>query len=163
MSTDDREQGIDFGELNGMIRAIDDAVGTITTALEAAGLATETLPIFTTEHGIAFPRAKGSCYDPGIEAALLLHYPDVIDGGPRCEELVSNIDVLPTLLDLLDETIPERIEGQSFLPLLTDKEYYPRNQLFAEIIWHDRYNPVRAIRTDQYKYIRSFGIYHRSI
>lgn len=152
------EPGIreDIAAMHGMIQAIDDAVGTITTALEAAGLAEETLLIFTTEHGIAFPRAKGSCYDPGIEAALLLHYPGVIDGGQRCDELVSNIDVLPTLLDLLDEPIPERIEGQSFLPLLTDKKYYPRDQLFAEITWHDRYNPVRAIRTKQYKYIRSF-------
>lgn len=152
------EPGIreDIAAMHGMIQAIDDAVGTITTALEAAALAEETLLIFTTEHGIAFPRAKGSCYDPGIEAALLLHYPGVIDGGQRCDELVSNIDVLPTLLDLLDEPIPERIEGQSFLPLLTDKKYYPRDQLFAEITWHDRYNPVRAIRTKQYKYIRSF-------
>lgn len=152
------EPGIreDIAAMHGMIRAIDDAVDTITTALEGAELAEETLLIFTTDHGIAFPRAKGSCYDPGIEAALLLHYPGMIDGGQRCEELVSNIDVLPTLLDLLDETIPERIEGQSFLPLLTDKEYYPRDQLFAEITWHDRYNPVRAIRTSQYKYIRSF-------
>lgn len=152
------EPGIreDIAAMHGMIRAIDDAVGTITTALEGTQFAENTLTIFTTEHGIAFPRAKGSCYDPGIEAALLMRYPGVIDGGLRCEELMSNVDVLPTLLDLLDRTIPERIEGQSFLPLLTDEEYYPRNQLFAEITWHDRYNPVRTIRTDQYKYVRNF-------
>lgn len=146
----------DLAAMYGMIRAIDDAVGTITTALEAAGLTDQTLLIFTTEHGIAFPRAKGSCYDPGIEAALLMRYPGVIDGGQRCDTLVSNVDVLPTLLDLLYVPIPERIEGQSFLPLLTEEMYYPRNHLFAEITWHDRYNPVRAIRTDQYKYIRSY-------
>lgn len=152
------EPGIreDIAAMHGMIRAIDDAVGTITTALEAAQLTEETLIIFTTDHGIAFPRAKGSCYDPGIEAALLMRYPGVIDGGLRCEELVSNIDVLPTLLDLLDRTVPERIEGQSFFPLLTEKKYYPRDQLFAEITWHDHYNPVRAIRTKQYKYVRNF-------
>ncbi|WP_248910025.1 sulfatase family protein [Halocatena marina] len=146
----------DIAAMHGMIQALDAAVGTITTALDAAGHAKETLLIFTTEHGIAFPRAKGSCYDPGIEAALLLRWPDMIKGGQRCDELVSNVDVLPTLLDLLGKSVPDRIDGQSFLPLLTDEKYYPRDQLFAEITWHDRYNPVRAIRTNQYKYIRSF-------
>lgn len=152
------EPGIreDLAEMRGMVHAVDEAVGTVTDALEAAGLAEETLVIFTTEHGIAFPRAKGSCYDPGIEAALVLRYPGMIDGGTRYDELVSNVDVVPTILDLLDEPVPERIEGRSFLPLLTDKEYFPRDQVFAEMTWHDRYNPVRAIRTDEYKYIRSF-------
>lgn len=146
----------DIAEMHGMIRAIDDAVGTITTAVEAAQLTDQTLLIFTTEHGIAFPRAKGMCYDPGIEAALLMRYPDMIDGGQRCDELVSNVDLLPTLLDLLGKTIPEEIEGQSFLPLLTEEMYYPRDILFSEMTWHDVYNPIRAIRTGQYKYIRNF-------
>lgn len=152
------EPGIreDLAEMRGMVHAVDEAVGTVTDALETAGLAEETLVIFTTEHGIPFPRAKGSCYDPGIEAALVLRYPGMIDGGTRYDELVSNVDVVPTILDLLDGTVPEGIEGRSFLPLLTDEEYLPRDQVFAEITWHDRYNPVRAIRTDKYKYIRSF-------
>ncbi|UPM44448.1 sulfatase family protein [Halocatena salina] len=152
------EPGIreDIAAMHGMIQAIDDAVGTITIALEAAGCADETLVIFTTEHGIAFPRAKGSCYDPGIEAALVIRYPGIIDGGQRCDDLVSNVDILPTLLDLLGKAIPEEIEGQSFLPLLTEEMYYPRDNLFAEMTWHDTYNPMRAIRTDQYKYIRNF-------
>ncbi|RRJ31832.1 sulfatase family protein [Halocatena pleomorpha] len=152
------KQGIreDIAAMHGMIRAIDDAVGTITIALEAAQLADETLVIFTTEHGIAFPRAKGTCYDTGIEAALVMRYPDVIDSGQRCDELVSNVDVLPTLLNLLGEDVPETIEGQSFLPLLTEEVYYPRDNLFAEMTWHDTYNPMRAIRTNQYKYIRNF-------
>lgn len=152
------EPGIrkDIAAMHGMIRAIDDAVGTIITGLKQTRFAENTLVIFTTEHGIAFPRAKGSCYDPGIEAALLMWYPGLIEGGQRYKELVSNTDIVPTLLDLLDESIPEQIQGQSVLPLLTEEKYYPRDYLFAEITWHDRYNPVRAIRTDQYKYIRNF-------
>lgn len=146
----------DLADMHGAVRAVDDAVGTVTDALERAGLDEETLVIFTTEHGIAFPRAKGSCYDPGIEAALLLRYPGVIDDGNRCDELVSNVDVVPTILDLLDESVPEGIAGRSFLPLLTDEEYFSRDQLFAEMTWHDRYNPMRTIRTEEYKYIRNF-------
>ncbi|APW98503.1 sulfatase [Halobiforma lacisalsi AJ5] len=175
----------DLAEMHGMVRAVDDAVGSILDALAETGLEEETLVVFTTEHGIAFPRAKGSCYDPGIEAALLLRYPGVADDGTRYDELVSNVDVLPTLLELVawdggdggndgggdgngngdekrDGTVvddlerPDGLNGRSFLSLLTGDEYEPRERVFAGMTWHDMYNPVRAIRTEQYKYIRSF-------
>ncbi|SNZ15244.1 Arylsulfatase A [Natronoarchaeum philippinense] len=146
----------DLAEMRGMVDAIDDAVGTILDAIDDAGLADETVVVFTTEHGIAFPRAKGNCYDAGLEAALVMRVPGVADDGRRYDELLSNVDVLPTLLDLLDIDVPERVEGRSFLGLLTGGEYEPRERVFAEMTWHDMYNPVRAIRTERYKYVRSF-------
>lgn len=149
----------DIAAMNGMIRAVDDAVGRIDTALNEARLTDDTLVVFTTEHGIAFPRAKGSCFDPGIEAALIARYPGVFDGGDRYSELLSNVDVLPTILDLVAGEPPTDVAGRSFLPLVTDEEYEVRDQVFAEITWHDRYDPVRTIRTPEYKFIRSF--WHR--
>jgi N-sulfoglucosamine sulfohydrolase len=146
----------DLAEMHGMIEAIDDGVGTILSALETADLADETLVIFTTEHGLAFPRAKGSCYDAGLEAVLLVRYPELVEDGSRYDDLLSNVDVLPTVLDLVDVEIPGDLAGRSFLPLLTGEEYEPHERLFAEMTWHDEYNPVRAVRTERYKYIRSF-------
>lgn len=146
----------DLAAMNGMIRAVDDAVGHIDDALADAGLADETLVLFTTEHGIAFPRAKGSCYDPGIEAALLARYPGVFDGGVRYDGLVSNVDVLPTVLDLVADEIPADIAGRSLRPLGVDDTLDGRDHVFAEITWHDRYEPVRAVRTPRFKYIRTF-------
>ncbi len=146
----------DLAEMEGMLTALDDAVGQIVAAIEEEGIAENSLVIFTTEHGIAFPRAKGSCYDPGIEAVLLMLLPGRIDGGERYEELVSNVDILPTVLDLVSGAEPDEIDGRSFLPLVTDQEYLPREHVFAGMTWHDRYNPIRAIRAPEYKYIRSF-------
>lgn len=146
----------DLAEMQGMLAAIDDAMAVILSALEEAGLSENTLVIFTTEHGIAFPRAKGSCYDPGIEGALLMRFPGFIDDGKRYDELVSNVDLLPTILDLVEGIQPSLEDAKSFLPLLGDYQYRPRECLFAEMSWHDRYNPVRAVRTNQYKYIRNF-------
>ena len=146
----------DLAEMHGMVYAVDDAVGTIVDALADAGIEDETLLVFTTEHGIAFPRAKGSCYDAGIEAALVLRYPGVADDGERYSELIANVDLLPTILDLVDVDVPNRVSGRSFCPLLTDDDYEERERLFAEMTWHDMYNPVRSIRTDQYKYVRNF-------
>lgn len=146
----------DVADMRGMINALDNGMGAILDALEAAGIEDETVVLFTTEHGIPFPRAKGTCYDAGIEGALLMQYPPLIDGGSVYDELLSNVDVLPTLIDLVTGDPPEGIDGNSFLPLLKDEPYYPRERLFAEITWHDSYNPIRAVRTDRYKYIRNF-------
>lgn len=148
----------DLAVMRGMVYAIDDAVGTILTAIENAEIADETVVIFTTEHGIAFPRAKGSCYDPGIEAALLFRYPDHITAGIRYDELISNVDVVPTILDLVNADVDVDFDGKSFVNLLIDNgaEYENRDAIFAEMTWHDMYNPVRAVRTDRFKYIRNF-------
>lgn len=147
----------DLADMRGMVYAIDDAVGRIRDSLRRAGLAEETFVLFTTEHGLAFPRAKGSCYDAGIEAALICGGPNVAEGGRRYDELVCNVDVLPTILDRIGLDVPDHVTGRSFLPLLTgDGDYEERERIFAEMTWHDVYNPVRSIRTDRYKYIRSF-------
>lgn len=146
----------DLAELAGMVEAIDDAVGRVVDAVDDNGLREDTLVVFTTEHGIAFPRAKGCCYDGGIEASLLLRYPDVVAAGTRHDELVSNVDVLPTILDLVEGAASVDVRGRSFLALAAGQEYLPREQVFAEMTWHDRYNPMRAVRTDRYKYIRNY-------
>ncbi|NGM70594.1 sulfatase [Natronolimnobius sp. AArcel1] len=148
----------DLGEMRGMVYALDEGVGTILEAVADNGLDEDTLVLVTTEHGIAFPRAKGTCYDAGIEAALVMRYPDVIDPGERYDELVSNVDVLPTILEFAGVEVPDAVDGRSVAGLITDRteSYTKRDRIFAEMTWHDMYNPVRAIRTDRYKYIRSF-------
>ena len=146
----------DLAEMRGMVHAIDNAVGTILDALENSGLEDDTFVLFTTEHGIAFPRAKGSCYDAGIRAALICRGPEIAPGGRRHQELVSNVDVLPTILEYIGRDVPDHLDGRSFLPLLTGGKFEGRDCIFAEMTWHDLYNPVRAVRTEKYKYIRSF-------
>lgn len=147
----------DLAAMRGMVYALDDALGTILDALDAANLDDETLVLFTTEHGIAFPRAKGTCYDPGIEAFLFARYPPLIDEGTVYEELVSNVDILPTVLDLAIDDVPDDIDGHSVVPLFDDEKVYaPRDHVFAEITWHDMYAPMRAVRTERFKYIRAF-------
>ncbi|WP_049927587.1 sulfatase family protein [Halopiger goleimassiliensis] len=156
----------DIAGMQGMLHAIDDAVGTVRDALAAVDRADDTLVVFTTEHGLAMPRAKGTCFDPGIEAALVLAHPTAVEGGRVVDDLVSNVDVFATLLDVADAPIPDvetggkPIAGQSVAPLLLEGRdadgYEPRDRLFAGMTWHDRYNPIRAIRTERWKYVRNF-------
>lgn len=147
----------EVAQLQGMIRAVDKAVGKILTALDETGLRDNTLVVFTTDHGIALPRAKGTLYDPGIGTALLMHWPGQIEGGRVYDQLLSNVDLMPTLMELVGNLVSEDIDGRSFLPLLRGEEIEEREYIFAEMTWHDQYDPVRGIRTHRYKYIRSFG------
>lgn len=146
----------DLAGFGGLVRAADAAVGQIVKALDRAGQRERTVLIYTTDHGIAFPRAKGMAYDPGLETALLIRWPDRVPRGQLDDHLLSNIDLLPTVLELAGVPMPAALEGRSFLPLLTGGSYQQRQGVFFEETWHDRYNPLRGIRTDRYKYIRSF-------
>jgi arylsulfatase A-like enzyme len=142
---------------------LDRAFGEMRDRIHEAGLAEETLVAFTTDHGIAMPRAKGTCYDPGLETALMVHQPGVVEGGRRHDELLSNVDLMPTLLDLAGLSPPDVVAGRSFAPLLRGDgdDYEARTEVYGEMTWHDRYNPVRAIRTERYKYVRNFSVLPR--
>ena len=157
----------DIAGLNGLVWVLDEAVGEARAALEESGLAENTLLIFTTDHGTAMPRAKGACYDPGTKTALMVHMPGRFEGGAVHDELLTNCDFLPTMMEFVGGPEPGGIDGRSFLGLLdgadatsrvpTGAEYAPRDDIYLEMTYHDKYNPMRAIRTNEHKYIRNFG------
>jgi arylsulfatase A-like enzyme len=120
------------------------------------GLDENTILVLTTDHGIAMPLAKGTLYDPGLETYLMLRCPERWNGGARHDALVSNIDVLPTLLEACGIHVPGRIQGRSFLPLLEGQAFEPNEEIFAEKTFHGCYDPMRGVRTERYKYIRFF-------
>ncbi len=145
----------DVAMFHGAIRAMDAAVGSILVALEAAGLRNNTLVVFTTDHGIAFPRAKATLYDPGIRTALLVRWPEGFTGGRVHDELLSNVDLLPTVLEATGTPLPDDLSGRSFLPLLQGGDYQPNAEVFAE----KNTSPgdiKRCIRTARFKYIRNY-------
>jgi arylsulfatase A-like enzyme len=146
----------DFAEYDGAIRDMDAAVGRILTALDAAGLRDHTLVIFTTDHGSPFPGAKATLYDPGINTSLLMRFPALLNGGRVVDELISNVDLFPTVLQIAGVPVPDGIQGRSCLPLLRGESYTPRDIVFAEknTTAHD---VKRAVRTVRHKYIRNYN------
>ena len=148
----------DLAAFQGAIRQMDDGVGRILRALDDLGIADRTCVIFATDHGAAMPRAKCTLYDPGIEVALLWRWPGTLPGGRVVSEMVSNVDVTPSLLDALDLPLPASVQGRSFWPLLTGTPFLPRAEIFAEKTFHTYYEPMRAIRTLDKKLIVNFEV-----
>ena len=135
--------------------ALDDGIGQVMQALEANNLADSTLVVCTTDHGIAFPAMKCNLTDHGIGVMLIMRGPN-FHGGRLCEALVSQIDIFPTLCDLLDIEPPTWLQGRSFLPLIRGECEHINEAVFAEVTFHAAYEPMRAVRTTRYKYIRRF-------
>lgn len=149
----------DIAAFQGAIRSLDRAVGRILAGLADLGLADETWVIFTADHGAAMPRAKGTLYDPGLEVALLMRHPVAgIGPGRVSDDLLSNVDMVPTLLEALDVPLPANLQGRSFLPLLRGSGGRTRDQVFAEKTFHTAYEPMRAIRTATHKLIVNFEV-----
>lgn len=148
----------ELAEYYGAINSVDITIGRILNKLQETGLKENTLFIFTTDHGSPFPRAKCTLYDPGIKTILVMYQPEssLFCGGKVIKSLLSNIDYIPTLLDLIGARIPEDIEGKSILPILKDEKEEIRTEIFAEKTFHELYDPIRGIRSQNYKYIRNF-------
>jgi N-sulfoglucosamine sulfohydrolase len=140
-------------------RSLDHGVGSVLNALHEKGLDQRTLVICTTDHGLAFPTAKASLLDRGIGVMLILRGPG-FTGGRALDELVSHIDVFPTVCELAEIDSPPWLVGRSLVPLAAGvEEPGIRAEIFSELTYHAAYEPQRAIRTDRYKYIRRFDDY----
>ena len=92
--------------------------------------------------------------DPGIGVMLMMRGPGGLAGGRVIEGLVSHLDVVPTVCDLLGKPAPAAVEGRSLLPLVNGRVAPAdfRDAIYAEQTYHgDACEPLRCIRTDRYK------------
>jgi N-sulfoglucosamine sulfohydrolase len=147
----------DMAAYKASARSLDQGVGEVLEALDEQGLSDDTLIIFTTDHGLAFPGAKATLFDRGLGVMLILRGPGGFTGGKVNDALVSHLDVYPTVCELAGIERPDFLQGQSLLPLVRGEAREVRDALFAEMTWHAAYEPQRAVRTGRWKYIRRFG------
>jgi len=146
----------DIAAFKASARVMDEGVGVVLKALEAAGLAENTLVISTTDHGIPFPAMKCNLTDHGIGVSLMMRGPGGFSGGKVIDAMVQHLDIFPTMCEMLNIEKPAWLEGASLLPLIQGKAASIHDEIFAEVNYHAAYEPARAVRTARYKYIRRF-------
>lgn len=155
---DDPPAREEIAELQGAVRYLDACAGRVLAALDELELTDRTVVLFVTDHGLALPRAKCTLYDPGLETALLARAPALgWQGGRTVTDLVSGVDLVPTLLDALGLPIPDGVAGISQAPAILGTAHRPRPAVFGQLTYHDYYDPRRCVRTDARKLIVNFS------
>lgn len=147
----------DMAAFKATARILDQGVGAVLNALASAGLADNTLVISTTDHGIAFPAMKCNLAVHGTSVYLIMRGPGGFQGGRVCEAMVSQMDLYPTICDLLNVEKPAWLQGRSLMPLVRPAAPQIHDEIFAEVNYHAAYEPKRAARTLRYNYVRHFG------
>ncbi|MEO0981272.1 MAG: sulfatase-like hydrolase/transferase [Pseudomonadota bacterium] len=132
----------------------DAQLGTLYDQLEAEGLLENTIMIVSTDHGDGLPRMKRSLYDSGLRVPTVVRYPDGWGAGTVNDELISFVDLAPTILSWAGVEAPDWAQGQDFAG---PDRAAPRDYVFAA---HDRIDTVmnrrRAVRDAKFKYIRNY-------
>lgn len=150
------------------VQRFDRELGELLDRLQKQGELDNTLIVITGDHGMPFPRCKGNVYDSGARVPLAIRWGAKVKGGRTVTDFVSTTDLAPTFLDAAGEKVPAEMTGRSLVPLLqSGKAGRVEADRDHVIVGRERHvpgqeapdgggYPVRAIRTDDYLYIRNF-------
>ncbi len=136
-----------------LITAMDYQVAKILKQLEEDGLSENTIVFFWGDHGRGLTRGKRWVYDSGIRVPVIVRWPGKINPGATVDEMVSLMDLGPTMLSIAGVRVPSQIQGQAFL----GDQKKTREYIFAHRDRMDEtYDMMRAVRDKRYKYIKNF-------
>jgi len=146
------------------VTAMDRNVGRLLDKLAALGLTNDTLVVFMSDNGFScghhgfWGKGNGTgplnMYENSVKVPGIFSHPGRIASGVVSDAMVSQYDVLPTLLAHvgLDAPDDETLPGTSFEPVLAGA----RNEAREDVVVYDEYGPVRMIRTREWKYVHRF-------
>lgn len=139
------------------ISAMDHWAGALLRQLDEDGLAERTLVVFWSDHGRGLPRAKRWPYEAGLHEPLLIRWPGVIAPGTVRSELVSLIDLAPSMLAAAGLAVPEQMHGQPLFDAQGRPAATPRRYVFGH---RDRMDEtedtMRTARDERFRYIRNY-------
>jgi N-acetylglucosamine-6-sulfatase len=144
------------------LKSVDDSLGRIYQTLKQMGELNNTIIIFTGDNGMFLGEHgmsdKRTMHEPSIRVPLLVRYPKLIRPGTVIPQQVLNIDMAPSILDLVNAEPIENVHGRSWVPLLKGKTKNWRDAWYYEYNYEPPfpYTPnVRGIRTQEWKYMYS--------
>lgn len=143
----------EFAQYCNSAQRMDVSIGKILDVLACSPDAESTIIFFSADHGMPFPFSKATVYDFGTRTPALLHYPGM--GTPKTfEQITSNIDYMPTLLELMNVSAPTGMDGKSWGPLLHGASKH-REYLVTHVngVSSGQQFPMRAIQNKRYSLV----------
>ncbi|BCX47443.1 acetylglucosamine-6-sulfatase [Haloferula helveola] len=146
------------------IAGADEGVGRILKTLDDLELTDQTVIVFTSDNGYYLGEHglgdKRSMYEESLRIPMLVRYPKLFPKGGTCDDMVLNIDLAPTFLDLAGVPVPDSMQGKSWVPLLTGEQVDWRKSFLAEYFFEERFEntpTLVGIRTTRGKLVRYPG------
>lgn len=146
--------------------SVDESIGRVLDELKREGLDKNTLVIYMGDNGFQFGEHglidKRDMYEASIRVPMLAYAPGIIKAGTVIPQMIENIDIAPTILELAGIPIPSQIQGRSFLSLLKQKSIQWRDKIYYEYYWEWAFPQTPTmfgVRTDRYKYIFNQGVW----
>jgi len=139
------------------ISRMDRGIGRLISILKDTGKWNNTVIIYISDNGAAWPQAKTTLYEPGMNLPCIVRSPLHRNRGATCDGLITWADITPTILDFAGATPdPDSMFGRSFRGIIDEET--PENwreEIFAAHTFHGirNYYPMRAVRTKRYKFI----------
>ncbi len=137
------------------IKRLDAGIGMLLDKLKKSGKAENTLVIYVGDHGPDMPRAKTTVYEAALKVPLVIRLPGEAETGTVRNELVSTVDIMPTVLEAAGIETIQGLAGNSLMPLLKGRQTNWRKYICAENHAHSAliYFPQRSISDGRYKLI----------
>ncbi len=140
----------------GAVHRCDETVGQVLRALDESGMADDTLVMFLSDHGMAFPFAKTNCWFNSTRTPWIVRWPGRVKPGTvDAEHMISGVDFMPTILQAAGLPAVGGLDGQSFLPVLEGRRQAGRDVVytfFFETAAKRKY-PMRCVQTRRLGYI----------
>ncbi|MFW6007031.1 MAG: sulfatase-like hydrolase/transferase [Halanaerobiales bacterium] len=137
----------------GMVKRLDESLGRLNDALISMGLKEDTIIVYLSDHGCHFKTRnseyKRSCHDSSIRIPMAINGPGFESGG-RLKDMISLIDIPPTLLDACNINVPDNMKGKSIYKLVNQKNNEWKDCVFIEI--NNEGWMRRCVRTQRWKY-----------
>ena len=134
----------------------DQHIGMVLDELEKQSLAESTMVLVISDNGRPFPHCKTMVTVPGVRTPFIAKVPGYTPAGSVNQQLVSSLDIAPTILDLAGIKPPQSMQGRSLRQTLADPTVKHRDYAYAEHNWHDYRAYERAVYDSEYCYLRNW-------
>lgn len=145
------------------VASVDESVGQVLDYLEKEGLTENTIIVYTSDQGFYLGEHgwfdKRFMYKESFEMPLLIKYPKLFKRGEVCDKLIQNLDFAPTFLDLAGVAIPDDMQGESFVNLLSEKQQEWRDAAYYHYYEYPGIHSVKrheGVQTERYKLIHFY-------